>query len=235
MTQQEQIRAHNKDRALKIKQERKLEKELIAFFIYVLRYFMSKFTNGSMIKINDILYAILLKHYERINVLVTSELYSVANTAEQGRSEQQDSNAAFSKLIVSLLAVRTGVILHTLMSDFKKVQDKIEGEASLDEKLKETLFKQHAEARRKLIAVTETQNAVESKKYVIASESQAKKSWVTILDGRERKWHGDAFGQTVNTKELFIVNGESLLYPGDTMHGATASNICNCRCSAIYF
>ncbi|WP_234393731.1 phage head morphogenesis protein, partial [Fangia hongkongensis] len=63
----------------------------------------------------------------------------------------------------------------------------------------------------------------------------ARKTWVTILDGRERAWHGDVFGQTVQSGELFIVKDQLLSRPGDISHGATADNVCNCRCSAIYY
>lgn len=60
----------------------------------------------------------------------------------------------------------------------------------------------------------------------------AKKSWFTMLDGRVRKAHNQAEGQTVLKSQPFIVGGELLMYPGDTSLGASMWNIANCRCVA---
>lgn len=59
----------------------------------------------------------------------------------------------------------------------------------------------------------------------------ATKIWHATLDGREREWHNEADGQEVGQDEPFIVNGEELMFPGDTSLGATGSNIYNCRCT----
>jgi hypothetical protein len=34
--------------------------------------------------------------------------------------------------------------------------------------------------------------------------------------------------------EPFVVDGEQLMFPGDTSMGATARNIVNCRCTCIF-
>ena len=60
------------------------------------------------------------------------------------------------------------------------------------------------------------------------------KKWVTIMDGREREWHGEADGMLVPIDQPFEVGGELLMYPLDTSLGATADNIANCRCVAEY-
>ena len=57
------------------------------------------------------------------------------------------------------------------------------------------------------------------------------KTWQTILDGRERKWHQDAHGQTVPLGDKFIVKGELMDGPGDP--AASAGNLVNCRCSVL--
>ena len=59
---------------------------------------------------------------------------------------------------------------------------------------------------------------------------ETRKTWHSLLDGRERKWHHDADGQTVPIREPFEILGELLMYPLDTSLGATADNIANCRC-----
>lgn len=61
-----------------------------------------------------------------------------------------------------------------------------------------------------------------------------KKTWHSLLDGRERLWHHDADGQTVPIDEPFEIIGEYLMYPLDTSLGASDDNIANCRCFATF-
>ena len=65
-------------------------------------------------------------------------------------------------------------------------------------------------------------------------EGKSLKRWVTIMDGREREWHGEVNGVLVPIDQPFEVGGELLMYPLDTSLGATADNIANCRCVAEY-
>lgn len=60
------------------------------------------------------------------------------------------------------------------------------------------------------------------------------KRWDAVGDDKMRDWHADADSTIIEVDEPFIVNGEELMYPGDTSLGATASNIINCRCSVSY-
>lgn len=60
------------------------------------------------------------------------------------------------------------------------------------------------------------------------------KTWVTVLDERTRQAHVIADGQMVVTDKPFNVDGELLLFPGDSSLGASAGNIINCRCSVHY-
>ena len=46
-----------------------------------------------------------------------------------------------------------------------------------------------------------------------------------------RPGHAEADGQEVKIDEPFIVDGESLMYPGDVT--GSASNVINCRCTVI--
>lgn len=64
---------------------------------------------------------------------------------------------------------------------------------------------------------------------------QQNKRWLPRLDGREREAHGAMQGQKPILKnELFNVGGQLMEYPADSKHGATASNIVNCRCAVHY-
>ena len=59
------------------------------------------------------------------------------------------------------------------------------------------------------------------------------KTWRSILNQDTRDWHAAADGQTVNILEPFIVNGEQMMYPGDS-RTASAKNYMNCHCSVEY-
>jgi uncharacterized protein with gpF-like domain len=68
----------------------------------------------------------------------------------------------------------------------------------------------------------------------ITMVNNAVKTWATMGDAKVREWHNEADGQTVGIDEPFMVMGEMLMFPSDDSLGASAGNIVNCRCSAIY-
>ena len=117
-------------------------------------------------------------------------------------------------------------------------------DASRDAVAKEgaSAFKRANDPRSELISATETQAAAEASKRIdldaaaifAAAQIKAKKTWRTRGDDRVRPAHAAANGQTLAVDDPFIVMGQRLQYPGDTSMGATAANVCNCRCSAIY-
>ena len=59
---------------------------------------------------------------------------------------------------------------------------------------------------------------------------KTKKTWHTIIDGREREWHEEVNGTTIPIEEPFDVGGELMMQPLDDSMGAGADNIANCRC-----
>lgn len=61
------------------------------------------------------------------------------------------------------------------------------------------------------------------------------KRWVSQSDEKVRAAHLDANGQEVPIDEPFVVDGEELMYPGDTSLGASAGNVINCRCYTEIF
>ena len=63
-----------------------------------------------------------------------------------------------------------------------------------------------------------------------------RKYWLATYDKRGRDWHKDAGNDYTEEKaieidDFFIVDGEKMLHPGDSMHGASGHNLYNCRCS----
>ena len=63
-----------------------------------------------------------------------------------------------------------------------------------------------------------------------------RKYWLATYDKRAREWHREA-GNTytedkaIEIDDFFVVDGEKMLHPGDSMHGASGHNLYNCRCS----
>jgi uncharacterized protein with gpF-like domain len=58
------------------------------------------------------------------------------------------------------------------------------------------------------------------------------KIWLATEDSKTRPAHSAADGQKVGMNEPFVVDGESLQYPGDP--AGSASNVVSCRCTQIY-
>lgn len=93
---------------------------------------------------------------------------------------------------------------------------------------------------RSVVTATEVQPTFENAKHEtanfvsrnFASRKVPSKTWLTILDGRERLAHGEANGQEVPLSRRFLVGGELLNFPGDP--SGSLPNIINCRCSLVY-
>ncbi len=63
-----------------------------------------------------------------------------------------------------------------------------------------------------------------------------RKYWIATYDKRGRDWHKEAGNdyteeKSIEIDDFFIVDGEKMLHPGDSMHGASGHNLYNCRCS----
>lgn len=99
------------------------------------------------------------------------------------------------------------------------------------------------------IIITETQSAAEMAKFaeveIISGlrprvlggrdiDTPTTKRWLTVGDRRVRPIHRIANGQVKKLREPYVVNGELLMYPGDTSLGASVGNIANCRCISLY-
>lgn len=61
------------------------------------------------------------------------------------------------------------------------------------------------------------------------------KCWVATLDAKTRDWHVQAWNDYASNEDAvplddpFIVNGEEMMFPGDT--SASPANVYNCRCT----
>lgn len=63
-----------------------------------------------------------------------------------------------------------------------------------------------------------------------------RKYWISTYDKRARDWHKDAGNKynednAIEIDDFFVVDGENMLHPGDSSHGASGHNLYNCRCS----
>lgn len=92
--------------------------------------------------------------------------------------------------------------------------------------------------RATLITRTEGTTAANQAAAIAAQNNGAtKKIWISAKDNRTRRRPRDAKdhlhmdGVEVLINEPFNVSGELMMQPGDRKKGATAGNICNCRCT----
>ena len=86
-----------------------------------------------------------------------------------------------------------------------------------------------------LIARTETHGAGNygAKKQAESTGLNMRREWIAADNpGRTRDAHEDANEQIVDMDQPFIVDGESLDYPGDP--SGSAANVINCRCAVGY-
>ena len=81
--------------------------------------------------------------------------------------------------------------------------------------------------------VTGAQNAGRMDSYAAAEKMgiKLKKCWLATLDNRTRHAHAMLDGQTVDIDKPFKVDGEEIMFPGDT--SAPGYLLYNCRCTMV--
>jgi hypothetical protein len=90
-------------------------------------------------------------------------------------------------------------------------------------------------ARAAVIARTEVGIAGSRAEFQGAKNQKAKrKEWITVTDGLQREHHDDVDGETITIGRFFRPDGEKMAHPHDVEHGASASNLVNCRCGMRY-
>lgn len=90
--------------------------------------------------------------------------------------------------------------------------------------------------RARFIAENESETTWNYDEYRQAIESgKTRKQWVDIMDKRERETHREVGGMVIPIEDVFVVGDSLMRYPKDTLYGAEAKEIINCRCSIKYF
>lgn len=178
--------------------------------------------------------------------------------------EEEDNKIKGTSVLIALafvneiLNVRASQLIDTTSDNIKEVADKApekarEAGTKVSDEMNRGLKKAFA-SRQAMIALTETQFMAERSKHieaavisrggdvdpssindgVVLGDADIKKEWAAILDDRTRHVHAMADGQVQGINDAYIVNGEKLMFPGDTSMGASLGNIINCRCSSLY-
>ena len=66
--------------------------------------------------------------------------------------------------------------------------------------------------------------------YDAISSGKKNKRWMDMKDKRERATHIKVGGTSKKIEEFFLVGDSLMLFPKDSAHGASSSEIVNCRC-----
>jgi hypothetical protein len=111
-----------------------------------------------------------------------------------------------------------------------------EGIDAIASRLEALYLKQIIAHRTEVIARTETTQAFNLGSREAAKETglDLRKQWLTAHDERTRSAHAHVDGQERHLDEPYNVDGDELLYPGDTSMGAKPGNTIQCRCSERY-
>ena len=71
--------------------------------------------------------------------------------------------------------------------------------------------------------------------YDAISSGKKHKRWMDMKDKRERATHIKVGGTSKEIEEFFLVGDSLMLFPKDSAHGASGSEIVNCRCWIEYY
>ncbi len=168
-------------------------------------------------------------------------------------------NAALIEFVNNAVPTRADLITETNQKEIDKAIAKATATAIQEGTARDRIaiaktaaknFRSSSIFRGSVIGATETQNAAEGAKQVEAAVLDKEfeliresgdviiskvKEWHTQGDEKVREDHVRADLQSRSFEAAFDVGGERLMFPGDRSLGATAAQIINCRCSAIYF
>lgn len=88
--------------------------------------------------------------------------------------------------------------------------------------------------RARAIAENESNSVWNHTEYEDAVKNKKRKTWNTIMDGRERDSHAELNGTTIPIDEPFEAQGGYLLYPRDDSLGCAETELAGCRCSLSF-
>lgn len=142
------------------------------------------------------------------------------------------------ELIAFGKATNKGMLVNNLRSEMITAMLKGESIPKIARRIRNLTERNLADCIR--IARTETTRIENAARAAIGDEGERLgfkmgKRWIATMDDRTRDAHFDMDGVEVLKDEPFNVDGEELMYPGDISLGASAANVCNCRCTVIYF
>lgn len=137
------------------------------------------------------------------------------------------------------LKKRTNLLRDVPDEMYKTVQNALvkgleegEGRGELSNRVR-GVFNDMNRGRANTIAQTETASAYGfGRKHGMTESGVGFQQWLSSADDKVREEHAEANGQVVEVDEPFDVDGEELMYPGDS-DGGSAGNVINCRCVAI--
>lgn len=158
-------------------------------------------------------------------------------------TNQRWINAVSAFLKLHLLRL-VGKITDTMRDDILNILERaFKKGLNINETVKELKSLPLMEARSRVIARTEVVRAANVGHSVGASETpyEVTKKWSAAKDHRTRHGHRDVNGLITDEQGAFkvpvyenetIAHYDNMQYPGDAT--ASAANVCNCRCRAIY-
>lgn len=90
--------------------------------------------------------------------------------------------------------------------------------------------------RERAIARTETCEAqgYSGREAALYTGLDMTKSWLAWIDDKTRTGHAEYNGETTSMDEPYVIDGDQMMYPGDSTLGAGAGNLVNCRCTETY-
>lgn len=160
----------------------------------------------------------------------TWEIY-VQTILGRNFSDEEKANWALAlrNFLTAYSAGRAAEIVLSIIAIMNKPEVLVEQERQTKIKLALDEMKPKAYS----IVRTETTKAMMIAKLLVLQSTNLpwEKKWLSNRDERTREAHLAASkGKFIPVGEMFIVGGETLLYPADSMNGASIGNTINCRC-----
>ncbi len=239
--------------------ERRLTPEIRSVFSQMVTEYVAAVTEtGSVPSASDFQgewNAIFLRHYRRVGRVFLpnqrrSSLYEALLETKQELSPQanQELLAFFSRWSRDFGAQQAGLLTETNQKDYvtalQRANEQAEdGSPVVVAAAAGVALRGLFRSRVTTIANVQTQAPAEEAKREEAvalavsdgkQEDEIEKIWQTVGDANVRVAHIAANGQQRTANAAFSVGGEDLRFPGDSSLGASAENVINCRCAAIW-
>lgn len=245
------------DLAKKIKLEVPFERGMNTFLRKINSDFAQQYiAEGTVLDANDYrseLIALLALNYKRISKAFK---FNIRESFDDKTSTQVDAliNTNLNRFMMQASSGRSDLITDTTNKDIRQqltaaVTELVEAEKDVNNLSVATLTRkrlnERTPGRSNIIAIAETELMSEGTKDIeqntliqegvvlggVVLATALKTIWMTTLDERTRVSHAQAHLQEKNPFGFFLVQGESLKYPGDP--SGSPSNTIGCRCAAI--